>query len=254
MRPSIPPVEGTGQGRQRWEFLLTAAPIPVAGGIGSPLNPIATFWIPGSRLGLKLGTVVRMQRKRPFQCSPPPQGEKILALRRRKIIGVMGSREEEHVELATDLGRLLATLGVHLLTGGGRGVMTSVSRSFANTPNRLGAVIGILPCREADPLCRLKEGYPNPWIEIPILTHLPLSGPGGTEPMSRNHINILSSNVVIALPGGLGIASEVVLAKSYKKPVIVFLGSSGRLDGIPAEVPIARSLSETECFLRSRLD
>ena len=29
--------------RQRWEFLLTAAPIPVAGGTGSPLNPIATF-------------------------------------------------------------------------------------------------------------------------------------------------------------------------------------------------------------------
>jgi kynurenine formamidase len=29
--------------RSRWEFLLTAAPIPVAGGTGSPLNPIATF-------------------------------------------------------------------------------------------------------------------------------------------------------------------------------------------------------------------
>lgn len=27
----------------RWEFLLTAAPIPVNGGTGSPLNPIATF-------------------------------------------------------------------------------------------------------------------------------------------------------------------------------------------------------------------
>jgi len=29
--------------RNRWEFLLTAAPIPVTGGTGSPLNPIATF-------------------------------------------------------------------------------------------------------------------------------------------------------------------------------------------------------------------
>jgi hypothetical protein len=27
----------------RWEFLLTAAPIPVPGGTGLPLNPIATF-------------------------------------------------------------------------------------------------------------------------------------------------------------------------------------------------------------------
>jgi kynurenine formamidase len=27
----------------RWEFLLTAAPIPISGGTGSPLNPVATF-------------------------------------------------------------------------------------------------------------------------------------------------------------------------------------------------------------------
>jgi len=29
--------------RKRWEFLLTAAPIPIRGGTGSPINPIATF-------------------------------------------------------------------------------------------------------------------------------------------------------------------------------------------------------------------
>jgi kynurenine formamidase len=28
---------------KRWEFLLTAAPVPVPGGTGFPLNPIATF-------------------------------------------------------------------------------------------------------------------------------------------------------------------------------------------------------------------
>ena len=28
---------------KRWEFLLTASPIPVKGGTGSPLNPIASF-------------------------------------------------------------------------------------------------------------------------------------------------------------------------------------------------------------------
>ncbi len=28
---------------KRWEFLITAAPIPVPGGTGSPLNPVATF-------------------------------------------------------------------------------------------------------------------------------------------------------------------------------------------------------------------
>jgi hypothetical protein len=29
--------------RKRWEFLLTAAPMPVEGGTGSPLNPLATY-------------------------------------------------------------------------------------------------------------------------------------------------------------------------------------------------------------------
>ncbi len=29
--------------RRRWEFLITAAPVPVTNGTGSPLNPVATF-------------------------------------------------------------------------------------------------------------------------------------------------------------------------------------------------------------------
>ena len=29
--------------QNRWEFLLTAVPLAVEGGTGSPLNPIATF-------------------------------------------------------------------------------------------------------------------------------------------------------------------------------------------------------------------
>jgi hypothetical protein len=29
--------------RNRWDFLLTAAPLPIRGGTGSPANPIATF-------------------------------------------------------------------------------------------------------------------------------------------------------------------------------------------------------------------
>ena len=39
-------LEGLGEAanqRHRWEFLVTAAPLSVPGGTGSPLNPIATF-------------------------------------------------------------------------------------------------------------------------------------------------------------------------------------------------------------------
>jgi len=33
----------TAEREHRWEFLITAAPLTVGGGTGSPLNPIATF-------------------------------------------------------------------------------------------------------------------------------------------------------------------------------------------------------------------
>jgi kynurenine formamidase len=36
-------VAETAAARKRWEFLLTAAPLPVRNGTGSPLNPIAVF-------------------------------------------------------------------------------------------------------------------------------------------------------------------------------------------------------------------
>ena len=36
-------VANTAASENRWEFLLTAGPIPVEGGTGSPLNPIAVF-------------------------------------------------------------------------------------------------------------------------------------------------------------------------------------------------------------------
>ncbi len=36
-------VSAAAKERQRWEFLLTAAPLAVPGGTGSPANPIATF-------------------------------------------------------------------------------------------------------------------------------------------------------------------------------------------------------------------
>lgn len=43
------------------------------------------------------------------------------------------------------LGTYLATTGCHLLTGGGRGVMEMVSRSFVEVEERRGMVIGVTP-------------------------------------------------------------------------------------------------------------
>ena len=90
------------------------------------------------------------------------------------IVGVMGSGTQSHYERASRLGRWLALEGVHLLTGGGSGVMTSVSQAFYETPDRRGLVIGIIPSIEGS--FAPKAGYPNKWVEIPIFTHLAMTG------------------------------------------------------------------------------
>lgn len=146
---------------------------------------------------------------------------------RTPVVGVMGSGVRAHRSLAAPLGRGLARMGVHLLTGGGGGVMASVSRAFAETEGRVGLVVGVLPgCAEsaggAPP-----PGYPNPWVELAVRTHLDARGAGGASSMSRNHVNVLSSDVVVALSGGDGTASEAALALRYGRP-LVLLGAAPR--------------------------
>ncbi len=157
----------------------------------------------------------------------------------------MGSGVRAHEELAAPLGRRLARLGVHLLTGGGSGVMESVSRAFAEVEERDGLVIGVLPFHEAAPA----SGYPNPWVEITIRTHL---GQDGAEFSSRNHVNVLTSDVVVALPGSAGTASEVALSVRYGRPVVLF-GDLDRARGLPSEVATARTVEEVIRFVRERL-
>ncbi len=129
--------------------------------------------------------------------------------------------------------------------------MAAVSKSFYDTPNRRGLVIGILPCDES--LENPKDGYLNQWVEIPVLTHLPLSGERGMEPMSRNHINILTSDVIVALPGDAGTLSEVRLAVSYERPVIAFVESDQEIPGLPNSVSISSSLEGVRTFVVTQL-
>ena len=169
----------------------------------------------------------------------------------------MGSGSARHAHLAEPLGRALARLGVHLLTGGGAGVMESVSRAFGAVPDRAGLVIGILPAgdtppdrADADP--GTPPGYPNPRVELAIRTHLDARGDDGSGLRSRNHINILTSDVVIALPGSSGTASEVDLAVRYRRPLIL-LGDTARADRLPGSVPTAESVDEAVEFVRRAL-
>ena len=166
---------------------------------------------------------------------------------RRPVIGVMGSGQEAHAARAEPLGRWLAGRGCHLLTGGGGGVMASVARAFAETPGRLGQVIGVLPATDTHPYAP-PAGYPNPWIDIAIRTHLPLRG-AGDDARSRNHINVLSADAVIALAGGAGTLSEVRLALAYARPLIAHIAHADELPGLPAQVSVAPDLATVQAFV-----
>jgi len=155
----------------------------------------------------------------------------------------MGSGSEPHEALAAPLGRLLAERGDHLLTGGGDGVMASVGAAFVSVEARAGRCIGVLPGPDHRP------GYPNPSVEIAIRTHLPLTGAMGTDPRSRNHVNVLTADAIVALPGGEGTKSEVQLSVRYGRPAILY-GPRDAFWEWP-RVPHADSLEAVARFLES---
>jgi len=112
-----------------------------------------------------------------------------------------------------------------------------------------GVCIGIIPCASASEPTRPKDGYPNEFVELPIFTHLPYSGERGQDALSRNHINVLSSDAVIALPGEDGTAAEVSLALTYGKPVVVYSPDPGLVSRFSTLVPRVSTLGEVEEYL-----
>lgn len=123
---------------------------------------------------------------------------------RKRVVGVMGgSAVSAEVEAtAIELGRAVAGRGWALLNGGRNcGVMAASARGAKQAG---GFTIGILPDGDATAAC--------PDLDVAIVT-----GIGD----ARNLINVLSSDVVIALPGGAGTASEVALALKNRKRVIL---------------------------------
>jgi uncharacterized protein (TIGR00725 family) len=121
----------------------------------------------------------------------------------RTIIGVMGGAiaDETVCSIASLVGRRIAENDWVLLTGGrNSGVMTCASRGAAEAG---GLVMGVLPTDSAD--------MASPYLDIAVVT-----GMGD----ARNVINVLTSHVVLALPGGAGTISEVALALKNERPVV----------------------------------
>ncbi|MBN1192807.1 MAG: TIGR00725 family protein [Coriobacteriia bacterium] len=112
------------------------------------------------------------------------------------------SLDEAGRSLAYRLGSMVAERGWVLLTGGSAGgVMDAASQGARETG---GLVLGVL---------RSDDGAEaSAHLDVAIRT-------GMGE--ARNVINVLSSDVVIALPGGSGTLSEVALALKSGKTVVV---------------------------------
>jgi predicted Rossmann-fold nucleotide-binding protein len=178
---------------------------------------------------------------------------------RRRVVAVIGSGTQAD-PVCVEVGQLIASLGVDLLTGGGRGVMEAVSRAFFETTPRGGLVVGVIPAT-VDPIDALERrqsaavsyrpppGYPNPWVELAIYTHLPDSGQQGTLRTSRNHINVLSADAIVALPGDAGTESEMWLAVQYHKPIIAY----GTHPNVPFGIAHAETAAELRGFLTAGL-
>ena len=107
----------------------------------------------------------------------------------------------EDYESAYKLGSLIAKEGWILLNGGrASGIMEASARGAKESG---GITIGILPGTDLT--------WASEYIDIPILTGIGLA---------RNYINVLTSEVVVALPGRTGTISEIALALNIGKKVI----------------------------------
>ena len=170
-----------------------------------------------------------------------------MTLKIRKMIAVIGSGKDQHLNLSKPLGEWIAENGYSLLNGGGGGVMLSTAKAFCSVKNRTGFVVGIIPSNSkcSSPVERESYtpllDYPNQYTEVTIRNHLHLSGALGKNIASRNHIIILSANTVIALPGGAGTRSEIELAMEYKKPLIL-LNPNGEWDSFANRAPTAKTV------------
>ena len=132
--------------------------------------------------------------------------------------------------------------------------MSEVSRAFVGVEGRTGCAIGIVPTVSNDPLRPPVVGYPNPWVEIPIFTHLGVGPNAGDDPTSRNHINVLTSWAIILLPGGEGTASEARLALQYRTPAVAYLESRNEILRVPGEILVTRDFSDVAGFVRGACD
>jgi hypothetical protein len=87
---------------------------------------------------------------------------------------------------------------------------------------RAGFSIGIVPRASDGPLERPNRdpdgrAYPNAFVEIPIFTALPPRVEDWRIIPARNHVNVLSADAAVALPGNSGTRNELDMTAFYRE-------------------------------------
>lgn len=129
-----------------------------------------------------------------------------MSVMHKLIIGIIGPGEralDVNTEDAFEIGKIIGRHKFPLLTGGRNiGVMHAAAKGAKETG---GLTIGVLP----------EENKRNvsSYIDIPIIT-----GQGS----ARNNINILTSDLIIAIGSGPGTLSEIALAMKANKALIMY--------------------------------
>jgi len=137
---------------------------------------------------------------------------------KRPRIGVIGGNRaaKKFLDMAYEVGKLIAEKGGILVCGGRGGVMEAACRGAKGAG---GVTIGILPGAH-----RIEA---NSHIDIGIVT-----GMGYT----RNSLVVMNSDVLIAVDGEYGTLSEIAYSIVYEKP-ICGLGTWDIKGVIPAADP-----------------
>ena len=138
----------------------------------------------------------------------------------RTVIAVCGSDgsdphlSRQALDVAEQVGYLVAKRGAVLICGGGGGIMEQACRGAKRAD---GLVIGILP--EA-------KSYANPYVDVGLTTHLG---------RARNYVLVRSADAVIGIAGRWGTLNEIALALNVGKPAVLVRGSGGWADMLTGE-------------------
>jgi len=159
-------------------------------------------------------------------------------------VAVIGSSEADApaLDVAEQVGAIVARLGAAIVTGGRGGVMAAASKGCAEAG---GTVIAVTPHQQMD------EVNDHAHYHIP-------TGMG----WARNCITGIAGDVVVVIGGAAGTLSEIAYAWMYDRPILALSCCEGwsrriagqAIDNRRSDVIVdCRSVEEFEAALKDRL-